>query len=413
MNCLVIADVFPNRHAPWRGPYNRLQVEALSRLCEVTVVNPLPWPWLLSRRASRKMVRNLDPVLDGIPLYHPLFWYLPLIGRGRTWRGVCAAARSVLDNKLHGVEFDVILATFAYPHGAAARHLSRRLGIPYVVKARGTDLHSLPDRGGRRERTVEALRDAAAVVAVSRNLAEIAVSLGSTSERVHVLMNGIDADAFQMTQRETARRRLGLPSTHKIVLFVGNLLPVKGVLTLVAAFRAAAGDGRLLVLVGDGPLRREIARRAAVQTGNGRIMMTGHRPRHEVALWMNAADVLVLPSRNEGCPNVVLEALCCGTPVVASAVGAVPDLLDETCGIKVPPGDTGELAQAVDRALSRDWDRPALRRRVAGMTWEANAKQLHGILNQAAAGASNRERTGAFAGQGMSPDSLNRVSGVR
>ena len=128
-----------------------------------------------------------------------------------------------------------------------------------------------------------------------------------------------------------------------------------------------------------------------------RVRLMGHLGREAVTLWMNAADVLVLPSRNEGCPNVVLEALCCGTPVVASRVGAVPDLLDEACAVIVKPGDAAELASGLNAALQKEWDRPSLRRRVHGMSWEANARTLEGILRQAVevAGSARREAPAA------------------
>jgi len=380
---LVLSDTFPNRHEPWRGSYNRRQIECLSRLCAVTVINPIPLPRLLSDRKMREVTRGRDDVIEGVATWHPVFRYVPLLGRGRSWAGVAAAARRALGQGAAG-DYDIILATFAYPHGAAARALSAKMGIPYAIKARGSDLHALPDRGARRERTAEAVRDAAALMAVSGNLAEIAVRLGADPRHVRVLPNGIDADTFsRKTSRPQARRALGVDPEAPLLLFVGNLLPVKG---LDVALRALAESGAScemarLVIVGDGPMKRQLKRLAAGAGIAERVQFMGRLGRENVALWMKAADVLVLPSRNEGCPNVVLESLASGTPVVASAVGAVPDLLDDSCGFAVPPDDPKALAEAVGRVLSREWNREAIRARVAGMSWEANAARLLEILS--------------------------------
>jgi len=387
MHCLVLAGTFPNRHDPWRGPYNRRQIECLAALCDVTVINPLPWHELLKGALPWDLVEGPDDVLEDVRLFHPVLWHVPVIGRGHTWRGVAAAARRVLRSR-GGEQFDVILATFAYPHGAAARVLARELGIPYAIKTRGSDLHSLPAGGKVRTRTAEALRGAAAVVAVSGNLASIATDLGAAPERVHLLPNGIDAGAFPMLPRQEARGKLGIEGTRALVLFVGHLLPVKGVDILVESlrddsFRVPWGDVDV-VLAGEGPMRSwvEANRRERRELP---VRLLGRLSREQVALWMNAADVVVLPSRNEGCPNVVLEALCCGTPVVAARVGGVPDLLDDSCGVLCRPEDPGALATALGEALGRRWDRTAIRRRVEGMSWEKNARQLHEILRAASA----------------------------
>jgi len=385
MHVLILSDTFPNRVDPWRGPYNRRQMECLARHCRLTVVNPLPWHRTLPGRRWHGLASGGDDVLDGIPLFHPRLWYVPVAGRGRTWRGVLAAARRTLRNQSLG-PFDALLATFVYPHGMAAKALSAELGIPYVVKARGTDLHSLPAGSARERRAAEAVAGASAIVAVSRNLAEIAVRLGAEPARVHLLPNGVDADRFPTMPRAAARERVGTEVAGSIVAFVGDLRRVKGVDILVDSLTDLPHcEGARVVVIGDGPLRKWLERRAAAGSG-WRIEMKGQLPRADVALWLNAADVLVVPSRNEGCPNVILEALSCGTPVVASRVGAVPDLLDEDCGIMVEPEDRGALSRAIHAALSREWDRAAIRRRVEGMSWEANACRLHGILAGAGQG---------------------------
>ena len=122
MNVLILSDTFPNKLAPWRGPYNRRQVECLSRLSSVTVINPIPFPRFLLRPKMWDLVKGRDDAIKGVSTWHPVFRYVPLLGRGRAWGGVLRAARRALKHGAAG-DYDVILATFAYPHGAAARAL--------------------------------------------------------------------------------------------------------------------------------------------------------------------------------------------------------------------------------------------------------------------------------------------------
>lgn len=385
MHCLVLSDTFPNKLTPWRQPDSRRQVECLTKFCKVTVINPIPWPWALRDRRFRALALEKDTVVEGVDLYHPLFYYLPVIGRSRMWRGQLSAARRVL-KKIEDASFDVILATFAYPHGLAARYLGRELGIPYVIEARGSDLHSAPARGARRARTIEAVRDATAVVPVAANLAEIAKEFGAKPENIHILTGGIDANMFTIVPRTDARKRLGLSAEGKIVLFVGSLLPVKRLDVLVQAMAEArfSQDRPLVVLAGDGPLRGMVEKRAAALGIADRFKFLGYVDPETVCLWMNASDLLVLASRNEGCPNVVIEALACGTPVVASRVGAVPELVNDASGLLVPSGDSAALAKAIHEALHREWNRSEIRKRIGNRSWERNAERLYNILKQAA-----------------------------
>lgn len=379
MQCLVLSDTFPNAVRPWRGPYNRYQVDGLAELCEVSVINPIPWTEVLKHPAYARLLRGRDDVLNNAPVYHPLLLHLPLVDRAANWKAVRRAADRCLAEGT-AREVDVILATFAYPHGLAAKTLAQELEVPYVIKARGSDLHSLPKKGGRRRVTREALADAAAVVTVSDSLAELAQELGCDPSRVTVLRNGVDAEMFRPVARRGARRALGLNRDAEVCLFVGNLLPVKGVDVLVDAARRLDNNAVSVAAAGTGSLSGWLHARAADPRMDVRLRPLGHLARGEVRLWMNAADVVVLPSRDEGCPNVVLEALACGTPVVASRVGEVPNILDKECGIQVEPEDAEGLADALETALQRDWDRRVIRGKVADMTWEDNARRLHRIL---------------------------------
>ncbi len=387
MHVCVLADTFPSALDPWRGPYNRRQFECLAQICRVTAVAPIPWTETVARPAARGLTRGADHVLDDLPIYHPVLRYLPVIGRHRTWRGVLTAARRAL-RQMPAPEFDLIVATFAYPHGLAAKHLAAGMRIPYVVKVRGSDLHALPEQGRRRDLTAEALRSAAEIVAVSGNLAEIAADLGGDRTNIHVLTNGIDADRFTVMPRDEARSRLDIDPERRVAFYVGNLLPVKGPDVLLDSLAPSgpldlSSANGLLALAGSGPMRHSLETHILREQPADAVRLLGRLAREEVALWMNAADCTILPSRDEGCPNVVLESLACGTPVVASRVGAVPDLLDDACGIIVAPGNPRALGAAVADAWQRNWDRDAIRSKVAGRSWEENAKTLFEILQRA------------------------------
>ena len=193
LRCLVLADTFPSALEPWRGPYNRRQIECLARLCRVTAIDPMPWPRLLRDRRAWALAARPDGVLDGMTIHHPVFWYLPVFGRGRTWRGVASAAERALKRE-PDARWDVILATFAYPHGLAAK------------RSGGADGRAVPDQGARdRPAFAAGLRRAAradrrGACAARRasspsagTLADIALQLGAKPDGVRVLTNGIDA----------------------------------------------------------------------------------------------------------------------------------------------------------------------------------------------------------------------------
>jgi glycosyltransferase involved in cell wall biosynthesis len=383
MKCLVISDTFPNRTEPSRGPYNRQQVEALAELCEVAVINPIPWPSVMSRPALLRAIREGgDGLLRNVRLAHPLHVYVPLLGRPTLGHSLYRCVRKRALAEAAAAPFDVVYATWAFPHGYAAMRVAHACGRPFVLKLRGSDVNGLPPSGLRRRFAAQAIAEASAVVAVSRRLADEAVAMGAAADRVHVLHNGVDLARFQPESRAAARARLGMPQEQKVVLFVGNLVPVKAPGLLLEAFaQTRAGTAQVLVLLGSGPMQKGLQALAARLCVAGRVRFAGTVPHGDVPAWINAADLLCLPSWSEGCPNVVLEALACGTPVVASRVGAVPELLDDACGIIVEPGGRAELAAAIESALGRDWDRASLRRRVEGMSWADNARRLHAILS--------------------------------
>jgi glycosyltransferase involved in cell wall biosynthesis len=182
---------------------------------------------------------------------------------------------------------------------------------------------------------------------------------------------------------------LGLDPEGKIVLYVGNLAPEKGVQVLGEAFHqlcaSGCGDVRLAV-VGGGQLDAELRQLAHQPAMKERLLLAGRCPHDQIPTWMAACDVFCLPSFREGCPNVVLEALASGRPVVASRVGGVPELLDDENGIMVPAGDAEALGVAMHAALVREWDPHALRESVPFLSWNDYGLALHRVLREAVEG---------------------------
>jgi glycosyltransferase involved in cell wall biosynthesis len=226
----------------------------------------------------------------------------------------------------------------------------------------------------RRRRTEEALRSADGVIAVSHELADRVVQMGADPERVFVNHDGVDTSLFCPGSKDDARRRLGLDPSTKRLLFIGNLVDVKGVdVLLIACCQLRRAKYAFeLDIVGQGPLRQSLEAQAR-RLGVDHVHFRGALPQNELPDWYRAADVFVLPSRSEGVPNVILEAMACHTPVVATRVGGIPEIAaPEVCTL-VPPDDATALANALAHALStRELDVwPVPRRRAVAVAESA------------------------------------------
>jgi len=192
---------------------------------------------------------------------------------------------------------------------------------------------------------------------------------------------------------------LGLP--HKrVILSVGNLKPVKGFDLLIKAFKAVLTESRdkdlYLVIAGDGPLRRALERLISSLDLDEHVRLAGSVPNHELHLWYSAADIFCLASRHEGWPNVLLEALACGTPVVATAVGGIPEIIrSDTLGLLTRRSEE-DLARTISRALRTSWQPSTLVRYAASRGWDhvaaTHVKVLKSLYDPGTASADARTR---------------------
>ena len=387
MRVLALTNLYPNPYQPHRAPFNRQQFVALAREHEVQVIAPIAWTgeWTARARGAAALAGDGLRPTDGIAVHHPLYAFTPKVLRGLYGRFLVRSVRECFMDVWHRFRPHVVLGCWAYPDGWAAVHLAREVGLPVAIKVHGSDVLTVGNHPARRRRTIQALAGADAVVAVSRDLAAHTVAMGVAPTRVHVVYNGIDRSAFFPGSRDAARRELGIASSGPLVLFVGNLVPVKGLDVLIDALAlVAAGGGDVrCAIAGDGPLRSELRSRIKALRLEERVRLAGQVPQGRLPQWYRAADLVVLPSRSEGVPNVLLEAAACGTPCIASRVGGIPEILRPEA--LVPPGDPGALADRLRAFLIARGQAPAPARDPG--SWTDSARALATVLQKITAAA--------------------------
>lgn len=383
LKILVLTNLFPTPWDPLRGAFNRQQFERLGQRHDVDVLTAVDF------RERLAGVRG-EVSVPGLNTDHFVFVYPPRIGRSLHAACWLLSLLWQRGRRLRAAHYDGLLVSWAYPDAAAAGWLARRLGIPYVVKVHGSDLNVQASHALRRPQIRSALRGAAAVIAVSRALADKAVAIGADAARVHVLYNGVDSALFAPGSRTEARERLHLAAGSPLLLYVGNLKSSKGCMDLLEAFPAllAAHPQARLIYVGQGPCRAGLFQRAAALGCAERLSMIGAVAHAALGDWFRAADLLCLPSHNEGVPNVVLEAMACGIPVVATRVGGIPEVVPEYAGILVPVHQREALSAALIEASGRAWNSATIAAHANHFRWEDNVQRLDQVLQAVVTGSS-------------------------
>ncbi len=302
---------------------------------------------------------------------------------------------------------DAALACFALPAGWVAEGLKRATGLPYVISLLGHDVPGFMDElYGRYHRCLRPVtrrvwRCAAAVTANSPGLARLAAATATPlGLEVHVILQGVDSSFYT----PAAAR----PEGPLRLVFVGRLNPQKGLTFLLAALRALAASSPrtappVLDVVGDGSGRGQLEAEAGGLGLGGRVRFHGWLGRDALRLTLQAADLFVLPSLEEGMSIALLEAMACGLPIVATRVAGSTELVaDGENGLLVDPRDAEGLARAVGRLLAdpelRGRMGRASRARSLDWEWGATAERYVALLERAAAGSPGRDRSPLSAG---------------
>jgi glycosyltransferase involved in cell wall biosynthesis len=284
----------------------------------------------------------------GLAIHHPRFLAIPRIGMPVAPALLYHASRPILRRLLaNGLQVDAIDAHYVYPDGVAAVRLGAEFHLPVVVTARGSDVTQFPDYPVPRRLIQDTIGRAAALVTVSTGLRDVLLRLGAAPKAVTVLRNGVDTAVFRPVDRDAARAALGLAGPT--LISVGALIERKRHHLTIAAMPLLPGFE--LLIVGEGPERARLAALAGRLGVADRVRLLGAQPHVRLSHYYGAADISVLASSREGWANVLLEAMACGTPVVASNIPGNPEVVrGRAAGIIMTHNNAEGLAAAV-RAL--------------------------------------------------------------
>ena len=377
---LFLSNLYPNSREPQRAAFNRQQIIHLRRYFEVDIVAPVSW----IQRAHNRDIPDFE-TLDDMRVFHPTYYYIPRFVRRYQGYYYYWSVRSVVKELLRKNKYAFIYSSWLYPDGWAASRLAVEHGLPVFIKVHGTDVNRLKKGEAVTILSLDAVSNARKVICVSKNLME-RLSIESVDiSKLVLLYNGVDKSIFFPRDKSAVRKELGIPLDNKIILFVGNLKQEKGLDELAHAMRSLSEESESflnvrLIIIGEGPYRNRFRRTLKECDVEDKITFLGNLSSENVSNWMCASDVLCLPSYTEGIPNVVIEALSCCVPVVATDVGGIPEINTYGQILKmVPPKDSYALAREIKKVLNGI---PCISRThpVGTWTWEENAANLARIF---------------------------------
>jgi teichuronic acid biosynthesis glycosyltransferase TuaC len=377
VHILTFSTLYPSSVRPTHGIFVETRLRKLLETDAVCarVVAPSPWFPFKSPKFGDYSVFASVPLTEhrhGLQIDHPRYLLLPKIGMSSAPLTMFAGALPLLRKQIQeGGDFDLIDAHYFYPDGVAAVLLGRVLGRPVVITARGDDLDLISTYSVPRHWIQWAASRAAGLITVSNGLKRRLVELGTPANRIRTLRNGVDITKFRPQDRAAARQALRF--NRPTILAVGNLVPKKRHVLAVEALRHLQEVD--LAIVGEGPERGRIEAVARQLGVADRVSLLGRQPQQRLPEIYTAADVLAHPSSREGWPNVLLESMACGTPVIAGNFRGVEDIITEpSAGRILREATPASLAATVLELLNAGPTRAETRRYAAAFDWNSTSR---------------------------------------
>jgi teichuronic acid biosynthesis glycosyltransferase TuaC len=382
MRILTFSSILPNSQQPTQGIFTFQRLGALARRPgnHVDFVAPIPHvpKWFPSGRHSLYSHIPSQENIDGFQIFHPHYALIPKISMPWHGRLMYQGSRKIIAQLHKENPYDLIDAQYIYPDGFAGVLIAKELKIPVVLSALGTDVNLFPKFERIAPKIRWALNEANGILAVSNSLKNATAAAGVAPEEIQVIGNGVDTQRFHPQDRQEARRTLRIEGPGPFVLSVGTLDPNKGHQLLIAAAAALIGryPAMKTYIAGEGPYQSALTALIREKKVADRVLLIGKRPHSELNSWFNAADISCLLSEREGWPNVLLESLACGTPVIATRAGGISEVITSPQLGMLVERNVEAITAALDAALKQKWNREALVTYAAQRTWDRVAEEI-------------------------------------
>jgi glycosyltransferase involved in cell wall biosynthesis len=365
-----------------RGIFNFQQICGLTKFYTIEAIVPIAWTDFSLKSFNINDLKKIE--INSIPIRYLVYVFIPRITVFLNGISMCA---SILLSKFFYIKKfkpDCIFTSWAYPDGFSSVLIGSIFKIPVITQVLGTDINVFAKNPLIKNQIAWTLKKSDAIISVSQELKnEMIQLLGIDESKIHVVYRGVNKQLFKFQNKSDAREKLNLSKDKYIILFVGNLIVTKGCMELFYAVKESVDLGYdiQLVLIGSGQCTELLNHEIKKFSLEENVVLAGQIGHKAIPDWMSSSDVLCLPSHNEGVPNVVVEAISCGTPVIATRVGGIPEIVNSSNGILVESQDHDSLVKAICSAFNKKWQPEKILTSVQGLTIEKSADKIHQILD--------------------------------
>ena len=376
---LVLTNLYPLPWEPNRATFNRQQFEHLEKYYEVSYLVPVAWPmWLREMWAAKKAVNSFKHASVRFTWY----FYIPKVLRSLYGSMMFF---SLMFNSFLWIRKknpDLIIGSWAFPDGVAAYCIAKLLGKKIILKVHGSDINVSANSKMVAFQIRFVSRHADSVLSVSKALKNKLIKLGVPESKVNVIYNGVDQQMFNCIEctEDLPQRKL---------LYIGNLKREKGIFELLQAFSKILDTFQnvKLIYIGQGPMLNQLLASVVDQNVQDSVEIIGQLDHKYVPVYIKAASLVVLPSYYEGVPNVLLESMACGKPVVATEVGGIPEIIVEgKTGLLCQPRDIESLKKSLEKCLSLSWDNEFIKQHARQFDWHENSLKFRSMIEKTLVG---------------------------
>ncbi|WNC68453.1 glycosyltransferase [Thalassotalea nanhaiensis] len=389
LKILAISYLYPSSDKPNHGVFVHNRLKAMSKYTDVTVINPVPYFPFLNAVIKNKNILPQETI-NGITVYHPRFLSFPKIFKFIEIFTYKWAIEKVV--KEIGFEFNLIDLHWTFPDLPTGNYLSKKYKKPFNVTLRGMEAFHEQDFGIRKYVVQHYLKKANHIISLSQEMADKSNQLSNTKDKTTIVRNGVDTGAFYYIDKNFCRDLLGISKNEKIILGVGSYIYRKGFDIVIKQIREVqqtkgCENVKYYILGSAGPegnYKKELDALIIKEGIANSVVFINSVKNNELIHWYNAADVFCLSSRGEGSPNVLNEALACGTPVVAASVGGVSDIMNSlpNLGVMVDVGDDSGLIKGLTNQFLFPPNREGISKAFNVFNWDWCAQQIIEVISE-------------------------------